>query len=185
MEATWPVKAYCIKKIPKWHGHLLPYGGGSAWAAEFNFQGRVQPVWWWLGAAAPVERLTLHTQNPALAVRMSWGSHTPISPVSRVCTVWRERQLELFSLEKRKLSEDLTFLYNHLLYCPEGGCSEVGFGFFSQANSDRRREESFELGQGRFRLDFRNNSSTEKTLEHAAQGSGGVTIPPVNATRGI
>ncbi|KFQ73335.1 hypothetical protein N335_13784, partial [Phaethon lepturus] len=63
----------------------------------------------------------------------------------------RLRELELFSLQKRRLGEDLIAAFQYW----KGTYKKAGEGLFTRACSDRRRGIGFQLKERRFRPDVR------------------------------
>jgi len=74
----------------------------------------------------------------------------------------RQRELGLFSLEKRRLQGDLIAAFQYL----KGVYKKAGEGHFIRASSDRTRSNGFKLKEGRYRLGIRKKIFTLRVVRH-------------------
>jgi len=74
----------------------------------------------------------------------------------------RLKELGLFSLEKRRLQDDLIAAFQYM----KGAYRKDGEGLFTRVCSDRTRQNSRKLKEGRFRLDIRKKFFTMRTMKH-------------------
>ncbi|PKU40764.1 hypothetical protein llap_8936 [Limosa lapponica baueri] len=80
-------------------------------------------------------------------------------------SLWYEerlRELDLFSLEKRRVRGDLSTVFQYL----KGGYKEDGDCLFTRSHREKTRGNSSKLLQGRFRLDTRGQLFTMRTISY-------------------
>jgi len=68
----------------------------------------------------------------------------------------------LFSLEKRRLRDDLTAAFRYL----QGAYRKDGEGLFTRVCGDRTRRNGCTLKEGRFRLDIRKKFCIVRVVKH-------------------
>ena len=72
----------------------------------------------------------------------------------------RLRELDLFSLEKRSLQDDLIAAFQYL----KGAYKQEGSKLFGRVDNSRTKGNSFKLKEGRFRLDVRGKFLTRTVV---------------------
>ena len=77
----------------------------------------------------------------------------------------RLRELGLFSLEKRRLQEDLIAAFQYL----KGAFRKAGEGLFVREGRNRKRGNGFKLEEWRFRLDNSKKFCTVRVMRHRSR----------------
>ncbi|GAB0182391.1 mitochondrial enolase superfamily member 1 [Grus japonensis] len=101
-------------------------------------------------------------KNRELLERAQWRATMMMRGLQHLSYEERLRELELFSLGKRRLRGDLTKALKYL----KGGCLEDGARFFSVVPSDRTRDNRHQLEHRKFLLNMRKNFFTLRVTEH-------------------
>jgi len=101
-----------------------------------------------------------HKKDMDLLEWVQWRATKIFRGLEDLCCEYRLRELGLFSLEKRRLQQDLLVSFQYL----KGTYRKDGDNVFSKACCDRTRSNGFKLREGRFRLDKRKKLFTMRVV---------------------
>jgi len=94
---------------------------------------------------------------------LEWGQRMAtkmIRGLEHLCYEDRSKELELFSLEKRRLRGDFVAAFRYL----QGAYRKEGKNFFRKACCGRIKRNGFKLREGRFRLDTKKKYFTMRVV---------------------
>ena len=103
-----------------------------------------------------------HRRDTDLLDCVQRGATEMIQGMEHLSCEDRLRELGLFSLEKRRLREDLMSALQYL----KGGYEKEGDRLFSRVCCDRTRGNGFKLREGRFKLNVRKKIFTIRVVRH-------------------
>ncbi|KAK4810521.1 hypothetical protein QYF61_004484 [Mycteria americana] len=109
-----------------------------------------------------LEYCVQHKKDLDLLERVQKRATKMIRGLEHLLYEGRLRKLELFSLEKRRLREDLIVAFQYL----KGAYRKDGEGLFIRECSDRMRGNGFKMKEGRFRVDIRKKFFTVRVVRH-------------------
>ena len=157
---TWMCR---LTRSSTWPGNmrLQPRRPTVSWAASkaawLVVQGKGDPTWSPASSSgAPSTRKTWTCWSRSRGGTQKWSELEHFTYEKRL------RELVLFSLEKRRLWEDLIEAF----HCLKQAYERDGSKFFIRAFCNRTRGNGFKLKEGRFRLDIRMKYCSMRVMKH-------------------